>query len=222
MAQQDLYTILNQVLKQIADEIITLIPQVILAIIITVITLLIIKIVNKTFGKLLSLIDLDTILKKLAKVHLPFSINNMIITIIDIGIILIALFGSADFFLGPNQLELMRGVLGYAARVISVLGVTIFTFLLFNVLIERIKIETRMRGYIIFILLILLTIMIIDLTNLSASTRRALEQGLSIGLGVSVGVFAIWFFFHEYLDKILSTKKASIEREIPPAKKRKR
>lgn len=222
MAQQDLYTIFSQVLRQIADEIITLIPKVILAIIIIVITLLIIKIVNKIFGKLLSLVDLDTILKKLARVHLPFSINNLIITIIDVGIILITLFGSANFFLEPNQLELMRGILEYAARIISVLGVTIFTFLIFNVLIERIKIETRMRGYIIFILLILLTIMIIDLTNLSVSTRRALEQGLSIGLGVSVGVFAIWFFFHEYLDRILSAKKASIEREALQTKKQKR
>lgn len=222
MAQQDLYTIFSQVLRQIADEIITLIPKVILAIIIIVIALLIIKIVNKIFGKLLSLIDLDTILKKLARVHLPFSINNLIITIIDIGIILITLFGSANFFLEPNQLELMRGILEYAARIISVLGVTIFTFLIFNVLIERIKIETRMRGYIIFILLILLTIMVIDLTNLSVSTRRALEQGLSIGLGVSVGVFAIWFFFHEYLDRILSAKEASIEREALQTKKQKR
>ena len=222
MVQQDLYTIFSQVLRQIADEIITLIPKVILAIIIIVITLLIIKIVNKIFGKLLSLIDLDTILKKLARVHLPFSINNLIITIIDIGIILITLFGSANFFLEPNQLELMRGILEYAARIISVLGVTIFTFLIFNVLIERIKIETRMRGYIIFILLILLTIMIIDLTNLSVSTKRALEQGLSTGLGVSVGVFAIWFFFHEYLDRLLSSKKASIEQETLPTKKQKR
>ncbi|WP_455367636.1 mechanosensitive ion channel family protein [[Eubacterium] cellulosolvens] len=222
MVQQDLYTILNQVLRQIADEIITLIPKVILAIIIIVITLLIIKIFNKIFGKLLSLIDLDNILKNLARVHLPFSINNLIIAIIDVGIILIVLFGSANFFLEPNQLELMRGILEYATRIISVLGVTIFTFLIFNVLIERIKIETRMRGYIIFILLILLTIMVIDLTNLSVSTRRALEQGLSIGLGISVGVFAIWFFFHEYLDRMLSIKKISIEQKRITAKKQRR
>jgi hypothetical protein len=64
-----------------------------------------------------------------------------------------------------------------------------------------------MRGYVIFLLLILVTMMVIDLTALSTSTKHALEQGLSIGLGIAVGLFALWFFFHEYIDKFLATSK---------------
>ncbi len=63
-----------------------------------------------------------------------------------------------------------------------------------------------MRGYVVFLLLILITIMAIDLTALSPSTRHALESGLSVGLGIAVGVFAVWFFFHDYLDKFFKVK----------------
>jgi len=60
-----------------------------------------------------------------------------------------------------------------------------------------------MRGYFLFLLLLIMTVMIVDLTSLSEPAKRALEQGLSIGVGIAIGVFAVWFFFHQYLDKAI-------------------
>lgn len=48
--------------------------------------------------------------------------------------------------------------------------------------------------------MLLVTAMLIDVTALSNEIKQALATGLSIGVGVTIGAFAIWFFFHEYLD----------------------
>ena len=48
--------------------------------------------------------------------------------------------------------------------------------------------------------------MLVDVTALSEQVKNALITGLSIGVGISVGVFAVWFFFHDYLDKLILSK----------------
>ncbi|MGB6679908.1 MAG: hypothetical protein WBF08_01115, partial [Candidatus Bathyarchaeia archaeon] len=100
-----------------------------------------------------------------------------------------------------------------------IVGVTIFAFIMFNILINRMVVETRMRGYIVLILLILLTVMVIDLTSLSPSIKDSLARGMSTGLGIAIGVFAIWFFFHEYLDRLLDNKIGSRKKDVLNSKK---
>jgi hypothetical protein len=203
MAQENLLNLFIKVLQQIVKDTIMLFPKIILAIIALTITIIIVKLINKVFRAILKLTNLDEAFKKIMKLQLPFSLNTLIIVLIDAGIVLIALFGIAGLILSPQQIELMKEILNYAARVTSVIAVTILVFIMFNMVIERMSIETRMRGYVIFILLILVTMMIIDLTAFSTSTKEALVRGLSLGLGVAIGVFALWFFFHDYLDKFI-------------------
>lgn len=212
MAQETFFRLFIKALQQIVTDIMAFLPKIVLAIVVLTITILIIKLMNLIFGKILKLINLEEIFKKIVKIQLPFSLNNFIIILIDIGIMFIALFGIASLFLNPQQMELVKEIIRYGARIISVIAITILTFTMFSALIERMSVETRMRGYIIFILLILVTIMVIDLTALSESTKIALLGGLSIGLGIAIGVFAIWFFFHDYFDKLLLIKKTSIEK----------
>ncbi len=49
--------------------------------------------------------------------------------------------------------------------------------------------------------------MLMDITALSDSAKNSLISGLSMGVGISLGVFAIWLFFHNYLDRMLENKK---------------
>lgn len=207
MLQVNLYDLFTEALQRIATDIIDLLPKIFLTLIVLVIAFLAIRLLNGFFGKILRVIDLDNLFERLVKVKLPFSLIGLIILLIDIGIILIALFGLADFFLVPQQMELVKEILGYISRIIGVIAITILTFVMFNILIEKVTLENKMRGYVMFILLILITMMVFDLANLSDSTKKELEGGLSLGLGIAVGVFAIWFFFHDYLDKLLSLKK---------------
>ncbi len=212
------YDFFIRVLQQIVMDIISLLPMIVLAVVVLTIAILAIKLLNKVFDRILKVVELDDLFKKTIKIELPFSLSSLIIYLIDIGILLIALFGLAGLLLEPQQMGLMREALVYSARVISVVIVTIFVFVLFSAMIDRVRVETRMRGYVLFILLILITAMVIDLTALSASTKNALEQGLAIGIGIAVGVFAVWFFFHEYLDKLL-LKTAETRKEWGKSKK---
>ncbi len=209
MIQETLYDLFVTVLQQIVTDIITLLPKIFLTIVVLVIAVLAIRLLNSFFGRMLKLVNLDGMFKTLMKIELPFSISSLIVLLIDIGIILIAIFGLANIFLEPVQMEFIREVLGYAMRILSVIVVTILTFFMFNILIGKVTVETRMRSYIMFILLILITMMIFDLTNLSDLTQRELQKGLSLGLGIAIGVFAMWFFFHDYLDKSLGIKPVS-------------
>ncbi|MEM3653115.1 MAG: hypothetical protein QW723_00140, partial [Candidatus Bathyarchaeia archaeon] len=187
MSQEDFFNLFVKVLQQIVEDIASLFPKIFLATITFTIMIIIIKLINKFFKAILKFTDLDEIFKKFLKFQLPFSLNRLIILLIDAGIVLIALFGIAGFILSPQQIELMKEILNYVARVASVIFVTILAFIMFNILIERMSIESRMRGYVIFILLILVTMMIVDLTAFSMATKEALVNGLSIGLGIAIG-----------------------------------
>jgi MFS family permease len=217
MVQEPISGLFLEAMNQIGKEIISLLPKIILALIILAIAIIIIRLLNGFFGKILKIVKLDEMVSKI--VQFPFSLSSLIIILIDVGIFLIALFMIAELFLDPKQTQLMTEIFGYAGRIFSIVGVTIFAFIMFNILINRMVIETRMRGYIVLILLILLTVMIIDLTSLSPSIKDSLAQGMSTGLGIAIGVFAIWFFFHEYLDRLLNNKIGSEKKDVLNSKK---
>jgi len=208
MSQETPSDFLKEALQEIAYDIIAFLPKIILALIVLIITFLIIRFVNGLFSRILKLVDLDGMLKKIGKIELPFSLNSLVILLIDVGIVLIALFGLANYFLEPQQLLIVKEAFQYSSRILGDLFIIIIIFFLFNILIGKVTVQTRMRGYIMFILLILITMMIFDLASLSPLTQQELQKGLSLGLGITIGVFAIWFFFHDYLDKLVSQKKS--------------
>ncbi len=209
MVQEPIYDLFVDAMSEIVTDIATLLPKIILTIIVLIIAFLAIRLLNVFFKRLLELVNLDGIFKTLVKTELPFSLSNLIIILLDAGILLIAIFGLSNIFFDPSQMELIRGIFEYALRILSIIAVTILWFMMFNLLIERVSTESRLRGYILFILLIIVTMMIVDLTALSHSTKSVMEYGLSIGLGITVGVFAIWFFFHDYLDKLIGFDQSS-------------
>jgi len=212
MVQEPIYDLFVDAMSEIVTDIATLLPKIILTIIVLIIAFLAIRLLNIFFKRLLELVNLDDVFKTLVKTELPFSLSNLIIILIDAGIILIAIFGLSNIFFDPSQMELIRGIFEYALRILSIIAVTILWFMMFDLLIERVSTESRLRGYILFILLIIVTMMIVDLTALSQSTKSVMEQGLSIGLAITVGVFAIWFFFHDYLDKLIDLDPSSHKR----------
>lgn len=208
MSQETPSDFLKEALQEIAYDIIAFLPKIILALIVLIITFLIIRFVNGLFSRILKLVDLDGMLKKIGKIELPFSLNSLVILLIDVGIVLVALFGLANYFIEPQQLSIVKEAFQYSSRILGDLFIIIIIFFLFNILIGKVTIQTRMRGYIMFILIILITMMIFDLASLSPLTQQELQKGLSLGLGITIGVFAIWFFFHDYLDKLVSQKKS--------------
>ncbi|MEM3673233.1 MAG: hypothetical protein QW468_03260, partial [Candidatus Bathyarchaeia archaeon] len=185
----------------IAKETIRLLPKIFIALIIIILTFLVIKLLNFSFRKLLKLAKLDAMFKQLSGFTLPFSVDSLIIFLADLGVALIALYGLVNLFWGAQYLQLMNEGVYYGARVVSVVAIALVIFAIFNAIIGRIKVESRLRSYAMLIVLLLITAMLIDITALSDPVKSALTLGLSIGVGIAIGVFAIWFFFHEHLDR---------------------
>ena len=141
MVQESVSGLFLEAMNQIGKEVISLLPKIILALIILAIAIIIIRLLNGFFGKILKIVKLDEMLSKI--VQFPFSLSSLIIMLIDVGIFLIALFMIAELFLDPKQTQLMTEIFGYAGRIFSIIGVTIFAFIMFNILINRMVIETR-------------------------------------------------------------------------------
>jgi len=204
---EDIIRIIREILAQMAAETVRLIPKIFVTLVVILLTALVIKMINFSFRKLLKVARLDEAFEKLSGIALPFSLSNAIIWVADLGIALIALYGIVNIFLGAQYIQLFTEGIYYGARVLSIIALTLIIFTLFNTAIEKVRVETRLKGYMFFIVLLLVTAMLVDITALSDPVKNALITGLSLGVGISIGVFAVWFFFHEYLDRRFAEKQ---------------
>jgi hypothetical protein len=136
-------------------------------------------------------------------VKLSISFNSTVLWIFYTGVLLASLYGLIHIFLGPEYLSLANSALIYGARVISVIVLALILFTAFSALIEKIRIESRLKGYLLFVAMLLITTMLIDVTALSEPVKEALYMGLAIGIGASLMIFSIWFFFNEYLERLV-------------------
>lgn len=206
MIGANVWELLSEAFRQIAQDMIFLLPKIFIALIIFVVSFLLIKVLNISLRKILSFAELDRTVKKLTGFSLPFSLNSLLIFLADLGVALIAIYSVANVFLEAQYIQMVTEGLHYGARVLSIIVIAIFLFSIFGVVIGRIRVESRLRGYIWFIILLLITAMLVDITALSETVKNALTTGLSLGVGLSIGIFAVWFFFHDYLDKLILSK----------------
>ncbi len=156
-------------------------------------------IVSVLTKKLLSAIKFDEALRPLLG-EVYFSLTNLTVALIDVGIALLAVYSIVVVFF-PSKITPITVVIEYGARVASVIFLIIFLFLMFNAIIYRIRMETKMKGFIFLLSFFTTTVLILDITALSSEVKNALAWGFSIGIGLSMGVFAAWFFFHDLLEK---------------------
>jgi len=201
------YGFLEEFFSMISKEILYLTPKLLIAILMIVMAFIILRFVGSGVRKLLSMADIDGMIKRYSGIELPISFNSIILSLLYIGVVLVLIYGFINLFLGEAYIETATSVMIYGARVISVIVLAILLFTAFSAVIEKIRVESRMKGYLFFIVMLLLTAMLIDITALSEPVKQSLYIGLAIGIGASLAVFSVWFFFHEYFDKMLERKR---------------
>ena len=199
--------LLKEFASALGLELLSLVPKFIVAIIVIIVAFLILRFVGGAIKKLLSLANIDKLIERYLRVKLPISLNTIILAIFYIGVILAVLYALISIFFGEVYIELANSLLLYGARVISVIVLAIILFAAFSSIIEKIRVESRMKGYLFFVVMLLLTAMLIDVTALSDPVKQSLYAGLSMGIGASLAVFSVWFFFHEYLDKLVAKRE---------------
>lgn len=204
---EPVYEVIVRILSMIALEIVSAIPGIIVTIIVFALVFLVIKLLNPLIYKVSRLVNLDNLTKYVFGFSFPFSLTRLVVYLADAGLVLISILVLVTLLLGPQATQVTVQALSYIARLVSVLAVTFFILSAFNIAIDKVQGQSKLRGYTLFIIILIVTSMLIDITALTDSAKAALMAGLSTGIGISVGVFATWFFFGEMLEKYLLGKR---------------
>ncbi|HDM92828.1 MAG TPA: hypothetical protein ENG69_05495 [Candidatus Korarchaeota archaeon] len=190
-------------LRQLAQELIELAPRLFLALAAITSTIIVIKIVNFYLRKLLAFSKVDEAAEKFFGGRPPLSPSSLVVGAADLGLGFIAVYLVLSVLLPEELLVKVDAAAVYAARVLSVLAMIGFVLLAFNMLMSRIKLETKLKSYMTFISFLLATALLIDVVALSDPVKEALVSGLAIGIGTSIAVFATWFFFADYIERYI-------------------
>ncbi|MEN2975058.1 MAG: hypothetical protein ABDH32_05715 [Candidatus Caldarchaeales archaeon] len=199
--------IVEEFIKVISMEITNLMPKIITALLIIFVSYISLRFLGYLMKRILGFADIDKFVRRYWGGELPLSFNKMVIVLVYIAVILAAIYGVVSTFITREYMEMVSSMILYGTRMISIIVISLILFTVFTLVIDKIMGESRLKGYLLFIITLLLTSMMIDVTTLSESVKESLYNGLSIGIGASLAVFAIWFFFHEYLERRLTQEK---------------
>ncbi|RLG89634.1 MAG: hypothetical protein DRO16_03695 [Thermoprotei archaeon] len=190
--------ILWRALQYSLRDLVSILPLILIALLIIAVYTLVAIILTRLIRSILRLINIDELAKPLIKYRI--SLTNIIIILLNLGIGLLAVYSIA-LIVYPAQVEIITSIVSYIARVASVVFLIIFVFIMLETIIERIRMEAKLRGFMFLIILFVTLALLLDITALSEEVKHALALGISIGIGLSIGVFSLWYFFHDLFEK---------------------
>jgi len=126
------------------------------------------------------------------------NISDVIIGFINVGLALLAIYTLTSILL-PEYLHSLTLMIEYVGRVVGVIFAVFFTFILLNSMIERVKMEAKVKRFMFLTMLSITLILIVDVAAVSEEVKTSIAWGISLGLGLATGAFAAWYYFHECL-----------------------
>jgi len=190
--------ILREALRYSLSEIAYLLPKIVISIIIIVIFFVIALVLTRIVKKILNIVKLEEIVKKYIKYTIP--INTLIIALINLGIFFIAIY-TIVLVTYPEAMIYISLISNYLGRVASVAFLIIFVFIVINTIIDKLRMEKGLRGFMMILTFLITMILIVDITSLTPEVKSALTWGLSLGIGLSIGIFTLWYFFSDILKR---------------------
>ncbi len=198
---------ISELLAQIAQEAAVLAPKIFFTIIILIVIAVIARLTHKYMDRLLKAIEVDRLLEGLLGKTLPLSASRAILIAIDIGFIFLALLSIFNLLIPEEAREFVNSLMISIGKIAGVLIVAVIVIGFYGILVERIKIEAKLKSYLFFMSFLIVTALLIDIATLSSEVKAALVSGLSIGIGLSIALFALWFFFGDYLERLTLMKE---------------
>ena len=187
-----------EALQLTLEELAFYLPKILFSIGILAVYVLITLVITKIVRKTIRFLKIDEIFKPFLKETI--SISDLIVFFVNLGLALLAIYTLTSILL-PEYLHTLTSIIEYVGRIVSIVFIIFFTFILLNSIVERVRMETKMKGFMLLMTLFITLILIIDVTAVSEEVKASLTWGISLGLGLAIGVFAAWYFFHEYLRK---------------------
>ncbi len=174
-----------------------LIPKLIVSLILVCIFFVIAVILNRVLSKVFKIVRIEELFKPLKRyLGITISFTSLILGIVNVAIALTALYSISSVAF-PEWVNTINAILDYFGRVVSVVFLIAVVFVAVSRIAEKIAVEEKMKSFMTLIMLFIVIVLLIDVTNLSHEIKSALAWGLSIGIGISMGVFSAWFFFHD-------------------------
>jgi len=187
-----------EALQLTLEELAFYLPKILFSIGILVVYVLIALVTTKIVRKTIRFLKIDEIFKPFLKETI--SISDLMVFFVNLGLALLAMYTLTSILL-PEYLHALTSIIEYIGRIVSIVFIIFFTFILLNSIVERVRMETKMKGFMLLMTLFITLILIIDVTAISEEVKASLTWGISLGLGLAIGVFTAWYFFHEYLRK---------------------
>ncbi len=187
-----------EALQLTLEELAFYLPKILFSIGILVVYVLIALVTTKIVRKTIRFLKIDEIFKPFLKETI--SISDLIVFFVNLGLALLAIYTLTSILL-PEYLHTLTSIIEYIGRIVSIVFIIFFTFILLNSIVERVRMETKMKGFMLLMTLFITLILVIDVTAVSEEVKASLTWGISLGLGLAIGVFTAWYFFHEYLRK---------------------
>jgi len=191
---------LTDILYEVLRSTVRLIPYVVVAVGIILLSILLAKLINKAIRWVVRVSNLEDFVKGLVPGGLRFSVATITIMIADIGIALLAITMIIRVFALATS-GTYTELITYVTRVTSVVIMLLILMLALDILSKAVVFEKKVESLLFILMFFFGLSMIVDLTGLSPEIRSSLGWGIAIGVGLSLGIFTLWFLFSDVLEK---------------------
>lgn len=197
---------IQSLMWELVRELQRALPQILAAVIVITVMIIVTKYINKFVRVVLRRTGVEEAYKRLSPEPPRVPLSDLVVVIIDVGVVLL----TAALILRPFATydpELVAIVLDTAWRFGGLIVIMLIFMTGLDVISRSIHLERKTESMLYFVMLFLGLALMVDLTNLSPSIKAALAQGMAVGIGISIGVFIVWLFFGEYIERATAARE---------------
>ncbi len=184
---------LVDVVRQVLRDVSSVMPLVALSVLLLLVFFVVIRIMNNVVRFLVEKSRIEEFVEENIG-RLPISIKAVSILLVDVGLALLWL-GLYIQLVVPQDMRTY--LIDASSRIASVITIGIVGVLGFESIVRILKRGDRYRGFVTFAMYLMGLVLLIELSGISSETKLVLSAGLSFGLGLLIGSFALWYFFFE-------------------------
>jgi hypothetical protein len=188
----------------IAREMIALFPKVALAILVIIVSLVLMKLVDKFVKWLVRASRLEEFIREVMPGGLRIPVSIVFSILANLGVAVAAIAVIVRMFV-PEYTVMYKESLTYVARAASIIVLAIIFIVGLDAIIKTIRIERKMESFFVTLAFLLILAVFVDLTALSGETKAAVSMGIAVGIGLTIGAFALWLFFSDYLKSLVKS-----------------
>ncbi|MCY0867990.1 MAG: hypothetical protein OWQ48_02005 [Desulfurococcus sp.] len=192
----------SEIIESIIMSVGGLVPRLAVSALAAAIFALVSVLVFKLVSILLSISRVDDFTTPMLKRYrIPFTLSSLVKGLLAFALALLTLYASiaAGF---PEYTQLASEIIVVSARIASVISMIILAYIAVNYLVEMLGMRKGLGGFMALLMFNITLILVVDIAVLTPEVKQALTWGLSLGLGLTIAVFAVWYFFGDVCSRV--------------------